>query len=384
MGITSAAPVTILGAFVVGVILVLMGSLRPLLVKRLQTSEAAVEWLISGLNVTLIPVMLLAGLLVDRFGVREVFFLGSILTAAGAFVLAYASSPGRVFGAILLTGAGAACLSNSSSVLMVSAFFPENAAASQNLGNVFFALGALTAPGLASQLMQRLDYRRILNLIAIFCLLPAVVALITQRTEFPSSDNSASAGSVLNEPVLWLSAIVLFIYGPLEDSLNIWAPRYLQTLGFKDRGTTWLLASFWFTFLLSRLASALLFKESSSKSFETWYIVLLAIAAGVLLGNLNGARSRLSASLGIILLGLAFGPIFPTLVGVLFDRFTEQRGTAFGAMFALGAIGKLFLPPFIGAYSRRKPVHQTMNLQIVLALIVALAAFVLALYPHLR
>ena len=93
-----------------------------------------------------------------------------------------------------------------------------------------------------------------------------------------------------------------------------------------------------------------------------------------------GARKSFSAALGLILVGLFFGPIFPTLVGIVFDEFQQTRGTAYGAMFALGSFGNLLLPPLIGAYARKATVQRAMRIPMILALTVALAAFVLTLY----
>jgi len=384
MGIPSAAPATIIGAFTVGLVLVLLESLRPLLVKRIQASAAQVEWLVASLNVTLIPVMLLGGLLIDRIGVREVFFLGSFFLAAGFCVLASSQSPRQALTAVLLLGAGGACLNNSSSVLMLSAFFPDYPVASQNLGHVFFALGALAAPALARQLTQWLDFRRTLYTIAIFSLLPAVLAVFTERHALPSAAGRAESSQVLHDPILWLCAVVFFVYGPLEDSVAIWTPRYLQDAGFWEWRGAWLLACFWLSFLAGRLLAAFFFSHDLVSSAPAWSIVLLATLAAVVIGNLAGARSRASSVLGIALTGLVLGPIFPTLAGFLFGHFTEQRGTSFGAMVAAGSFGRLFIPPFIAAYGRRKTVRQTMHVPIILALAVALGAIVLALYSQLR
>ena len=64
------------------------------------------------------------------------------------------------------------------------------------------------------------------------------------------------------------------------------------------------------------------------------------------LGNLAGTHARWNAALGLLLVGALFGPIFPTLVGILFEHFDNKhvQGTAFGAMFAI-VTGKLVVPP---------------------------------------
>ena len=381
-GLQSVAAVTITGAFTFGMVIVLLGTLRSVLVERLRLSEDRGDWLLASLNLTLIPMMLMSGILIDRLGVKSVFLVGSLMTSVAIFLLAISTTGKQTFGAILLIGTGAACLSTGSSVLMTHAFYPEHLAASQNMGNVFFALGALLAPSLVEWLLVRLDFRRGVSLLAVVCLLPAVVAALTARSAFPEIETPGSLGMVLSDLRLWLAAAVFFFYGPLERSVEIWAERYLTGLGFGKRGFGWLLAGFWLCFLGSRLLAAMLEQGSlSSLIAQGWVIVIASLAAGVILGNLAGARDRLMSACGILALGLVLGPIFPTLVGLLFEYFPTARGTAYGAMFGFGAMGALFLPPILGSIARRTGVHRTMRVSMMTALVMTLIAVLLALFP---
>src|SRR5207237_4155575 len=110
----------------------------------------------------------------------------SIVTAVAVALRATSQNVPRVLISILLLGAGGARVSTSSSVLMLSAFYPENAAASQNLGNVFFALGALISPLVARRLLDQFEYRRALIVLAVACLAPAILGALTARDGFPA------------------------------------------------------------------------------------------------------------------------------------------------------------------------------------------------------
>lgn len=378
-GLQSVTAVTISGAFVFGMILVLLESLRQVLIKRLRISEAQVDWLLAAFHLALIPMMLISGILIDVLGVKGVFIAGAVITAVGIFLLSRSELPPGALGAVLLAGAGGACLSTGSSVLMRNAFFPDNEAASQNLGNVFFGLGALVMPVLAVRLTGRVGYWRGLGLLAVGCLLPALLAALTARDAFRVEERPSNLGLVFTDPVLWLTGLILFLYAPLEGLLGTWATHYLVDRGVPERRAVWLLTSFWLTFLAARLAAALLLagRAALDPSAGAWLIVLLALAAAVALGNMAGARSRLGAAVGLLLVGAFFGPIFPTLVSILFGHFANVRGTAYGAMFALGAIGNLFLPPLFGAYARRKTIQQAMRLPMVLAIVLALVTLFL-------
>ena len=106
--------------------------------------------------------MLLAGMMLDDLGARIVLLIGSLGTAAGLYCAGLSKSLAQTAGSILVVGAGSAFLSVGSVVLMETAFYPEHIAASQNLGNVFFGLGALLTPPLLETLLERVSYRRAL------------------------------------------------------------------------------------------------------------------------------------------------------------------------------------------------------------------------------
>jgi fucose permease len=382
----SITAVTISGAFVVGMLFVLLGSLRPVLAKRLNLSEARVDWLLSAFHLALIPMMLVSGLLSDHVGAKSVILVGSLATVVAVAALAISETGLKALGAVLLAGVGGAALSTGSTVLMRKAFFPEDELASQNLGNVFFGLGAFMTPALVGALLRRLDPRRAIGVLALLCLVPAVLAAFTEQKEFITQDQSAALGTLLQNPILWLAGIAFLFYAPLEGSIGTWATQYLIDRGFRERMAAWLLSGFWLMFLAARLATAVLLEQGvlSQSVKAAWLIIGLALAAAVFLGNMAGARTRLSGALGLLMVGAIYGPIFPTLVGILFLYFPSNRGTAFGAMFAIGAVGNLFAPPLIGGYARRNTVQRAMVIPMILALLLAVATFVLMLFPLFR
>jgi fucose permease len=79
----------------------------------------------------------------------------------------------------------------------------------------------------------------------------------------------------------------------------------------------------------------------------------------------------------VMLTGLVFAPIFPTIVGVTFAKFDPSLyGSIFGIMFSVGLLGATFVPKIIGNLSAGATVQQ--SLLIVLAMAVAL--FVISLF----
>src|ERR1700691_4180650 len=129
---SSVTVVTISAAFVFGMVLALLGSLKLALAKRLNLGEGRVGVLLSAFNFTLMPMMLLTGVLIDRYGVRWVLIGASCMTAIAIVTLSIQPTYGRALFGTLLAGLGSAGLSTSSIVLMGKAFYPGEAQASQN------------------------------------------------------------------------------------------------------------------------------------------------------------------------------------------------------------------------------------------------------------
>ena len=376
-------PVTIASAFIFGMVLALLGSIKLPLAQRLGIDEARVGGLLAALNLALIPMMLLSGLLIDALGVRWVLIGGSIATGLGLFLLARAEAYRMALYSLMLTGAGGSCLSVGAIVLMPTAFFDErHPAAAANLGNAFFGLGALMTPALTEVLTRLVGLRRTLSLLAALCLLPALAGIIAAAGAFPQApDQPSDLAAVIGNPIVWLAGLVFMLYGPLEGVVGAWATTYLTEFGYSARRALWLLSGFWLVFLAARLLTAFLQQhEVLPEGLEPWFILALALLAAVVMGNLAGTHSRSSAAWGLIWVGAIFGPIFPTLVGIVFSNVdNSKRGSAYGLMYAIGASGSLIVPPMIGAYARRTSVRIALRIPIIVALLLAAAVLILAL-----
>jgi fucose permease len=382
-GFQAITAVCISGAFVVGMVFALLPSLRGPLSKRQGLDEAQINGLFTALSLALIPMMFLSGALCDVLSPRIVLIAGGLLTAAALLFLPTRPSYFATLFSVLAIGLGGACISAATIVLMPLAFFGKNTdlAASLNLGNVFFGLGALVTPALIDLMMRGLDLRRTLGIVAAIFFVPVVLASVAPSGQFGAIEpQSAHLENVFGSPLLWLAALVFLLYGPLEWSVSTWAIKYLTDLGYRERRAALVLAGFWLAFLGARLLTALW--QHGGGLNESWNAILicvLAIVAAIALGDLAGAGSRANAGFGLILLGAALGPIFPTLVALLFKQFPSHRGTAYGAMFGLGSVGSLFLPRWMDAYARRKSVQYALRVPNVVCWLLFVASLLLAL-----
>ena len=131
--------------------------------------------------------------------------------------------------------------------------------------------------------------------------------------------------------------------------------------------------------MIGRLATALVIGKMFvlSGSNGPWFILVLAAVSAVVLFAMKGITSKGAATVCVILLGLLFAPMFPTIAGLMFARVAgEVAGTGFSIIFAVGLLGAIFVPAWMGSISSGE--GKTIKDSMIVAAIVAVLLVVLA------
>src|SRR5262249_3347495 len=169
---------------------------------------------------------------------------------------------------------------------------------------------------------------------------------------------------------------------PVEAAVSTWATTLLTNQGYKERKAAWVLSGFWLGFLASRVLTVWLeykLRDTWAVRFEPWLIVILGLMTAVSLGDLAGTPSKSGAAWGLFAVGFFLGPIFPTLVAIVFQHAKSELGTAFGVLYSCGALGSFLVAPVIGLYARQTTVQRALWIPMVVALAATAAALVLGL-----
>jgi hypothetical protein len=374
--------VTLAAAAVVGLVLSLLASLKWALTRRPGLVEGGAPAAFRLLNLVLIPFFVLAGLFVDSIGATAMVIVSSLAVALGLFGLGLHPNQGRSLAAVLLTALGVTGLFAAAVVLMPYVLFASSQnTASLNAGFVFVALGALVALPLVDLVIDRLAWRQGLGVLAVLCLAPAVLASLAGRDLSRLQPATTSTGNLLGEPALWFACLVAFFYAPLEGGISVWATAYLQELGRSERRGIGLLTMFWAGFLVARLSVAFLQQVGNlGEGWDVWLLVMPALLAAAVLGNLVNASTLIHNRLGTLALGLLLGPILPTLLAHLFSVLHSHGvmsdGVAFGLTMAFGSLGALAFAPLFSTTPRGGDSHVALRLPILLALLLTAATFV--------
>jgi MFS family permease len=376
-GLRWATAATMDGALVFGMALALLARLK----EMARHDRTFWDAKLPALNLALPPLVLLGGVVLDIYGARSVLVAGSALLAVGLVGLSVRRTYPQAVVALLLAALGASAVGAASTVLMPRAFFTaRETTASLNLGYVFVALGAGLTTLLADILRQKMESRRVLAVFALLALTPAFLAVLPSGEAWPSRDSAAAAPNVWSESVVWLAALVLLFYAPLEAAISLWTFTLLAEREQDEREARNLLIGFWTAFLASRLCLAVAqHLDFLTEGWDRLWIAATPLLAAVLLGNLAGASHRGRPRAGFLLLGLLLGPLLPTLLALLLRHVApNEQGLAFGLIFAAGSAGSAALTPILTPRTQ-PPLQSALRLPIFLALLVSAAALVMGL-----
>jgi MFS family permease len=344
----------------------LLGSVKVALAQRLQMDEARVGGLVSMFGFAMIPVMLAMGFLTDLMDKQWVVVTGSALMVTSLTVLARSTRYWSALLAVLLLSAGWSALVNVLNVLMQPAFGGTQTYA-MNLGNFFFGLGAFLTPLLIAFLLQRAGFTPALLVLSAVALLSGGLALGVDFKALapPAQDGAAPGVSVLlTDGIMWMTALALLFYAPMEATMAAWATTYLGDKGMSEGRAATVLSGFWLAFMCSRLAVALtVARFPLPAGGDTMLIIGLSVLCVLVWAGAVFSPNRTMAGTMVVLAGLVFGPTFPTIVGVLMGHVNEDispllGGRAIGLFFMIGGVGWSVIPILIGAYARKTSVQR--------------------------
>lgn len=365
--------------FFAGSLLALGRAIQEPLALHLKTTAARIGRLRSTFVLMLVPMMLVSGLLIDKWEPGPVAMAGSLLAALGVAALAPSRSERSVVLAVVLTAAGAAALLLAGVVLAARhdnpAFYHHNPVASANFGFVFLALGALVTPPVVRWLGRTTGFDAGLFVLAFLFLVPAVFGMVAAANETELPPVPARDGFALDHPLLFLGAAALVLAQAVESGVPVWAGSYLREVGASTSRAAFWVALFWVGFLAARLLTALLLGTSGT----AWLVFILALLAAATLGNLSGVYQQTGSGVGLVIVGLSLGPILPSLVGMALRAFPAHPGAACGVLFALGTVGVQVIPNPVNPSATHHSPRRAMWLSMAFTLILTNLALALAL-----
>ena len=329
--------------FVFGLMLLLMGSLLP----SLQLSNARAGSLGSFPLLGILAATVLIGPILDKVGAKASLGVALVLIIAALTAIPSLRDFSALAAAALVYGLGAGVL-NAATNTLISTLSATGRGSALNLLGFSFSLGALLVPLLMSLTAGRFSPAAVLYSLAAVSALVLVLVLV-QRFP-PPAHASTPLGSllrVLNQPVVWLFAGILFFESCSENCMFVWAGKIVQealrlSVSRADIALLGLSAAMG----VGRLAASRTLKSVGSRN--TILAATGLIAAGAVLVLFSGGFTAMVA--GFFVIGLGLAAVYPTVLGMAGDRFPSETGTVFGAIIAVSLVGGT-AGPLIGSWA---------------------------------
>ena len=233
-----------------------------------------------------------------------------------------------------------------------------------NLANFFFGLGAFFTPLVVAFMLRKSGFTPAMAVLAGFMALVAIMAIAVDFSEFyPAIAAEASEATapqpgiatLLGDPILWLTAMAMFFFSPIEVGVSTWITTFLGENKLTEGAAAVVLSAFWLLYTFARLGTAFLLPAGGAAIF----ILICSLLCIAVLAGMVFCRNRQMAVLMVVLAGIIFGPAFPTIISVLLGHFPETlHGRAVGIFFAIGGIGWTLIPMLIGAYAQRTSIQR--------------------------
>ena len=309
-----------------------------------------------------------SGRILARISVGALLVLSCLATAASLAGYALAPSWGVMVAFGLLAGLGAGAIDAGLNTHVAT----HHGARTLNWLHACYGVGAASGPVLmASVLRMGLAWQRGYAWVAAGQGILAACFLATLRLwprpggvrpgeRSPSAGTGgpgaaaprpASQASTLRLPAAWLGIAAFFVYTGLEASAGAWAYSLLT----ESRGVGAMTAGSWVSFYWGGLGAGRLvfgFLVGSAPLHALLRASLLGILLGAGLVTLD--RGALPTFLGLALLGLACGPLFPSLIATTPERLgAAHTANGVGFQIAAAALGQSLLPALVGVLAGR-------------------------------
>jgi fucose permease len=377
------AVVALMSVFSIAICFIILGSISVELMAALKIDSGQLGSLVMYLFLTSCIVQLIIGPLVDKFGYKPIAILGFVVTSGSMFLLAFAPSFGLVRLACIFLGVGAMCLNTVGNTLIPIVLFKgKDPARASNLGNAFFGLGYVLTPLLFTLFLKsmHLSYSTSVSIIGALVVVFLIFALATKFPPASIGYRFSMAVKLLGKPAVLVAGLALVCYMSLEVSMATWIKKLMTDLlgGNEVAGAAvkagLALSLFGVAMMVGRFLASTMKNLTAMGAKVITATSLLSIVAIV---GMIVTKSPALAIAAILLTGLAFAPIFPTIVGVTFAKFEPALyGSIFGIIFAVGLLGGTFVPKWIGDLSAGGSVQAALRIAVLMAAIL----FVISLF----
>jgi len=283
--------------------------------------------------------VLFYGWLLQRTNARYVLQLGAALMGAGALLLAVAATLPVALFAILLLGLGFGALDIGPNTTII-AMNPERASIASNILNAIFGFGAIAGPQLVNFGLSRDNVG--LSFIILGVLTLALIVPLQRVNVFVGGARHTEARAQVNWGRVAPFILLAFLYTGVEGGFGAWLFTQMTLVaGSTEAAATVGTSLIAVGLTVGRFVASLLLRVlSAMQMIAAGSLVIVGGAALLLLLP----KSETAAQVAALIIGLGFGPIWPTTFATATSLYPAARGRVSGVVTALGTSGAAIFP----------------------------------------
>jgi fucose permease len=328
-----------------GLITAGIGPILPELARQNRADLASIGAVFTALFMGSLTAQLVAGPIGDKFGRRPLITGGLLVLGLGTLGMTQTSQLFITLACAALAGFGHGAVDLGGNVLIADTFEGKSVSA-LNLLNVFFGIGAISGPAISSLALAHwqtgLPALWLGAGLVLLSILPFGLVKIKTTDSAKLPTEKGKEPSPYRSYLLWVLAAFLLLYVGIENGVGGWAAAYMQQTAQIPAEQAALVASgFWLALTVGRILATFLGAKQSS-----YTVLSLSLGCSILGAILFPLSTGWTAGAigGVMLMGLGFGPIFPTSMAIIASLFERARARAAGLAIALGSLGGMILP----------------------------------------
>lgn len=291
------------------------------------------------------------GQILRLLSLGKLLMISCLLTAFSLLTYAYTDFWYFAIVASFFLGSGGGAIDSSINTFVASRY----SSSTVNWLHAFYGVGATTGPLLVTFLLARnFEWYHGYISVALIQISLSILFLFTQKYwQITSQEEEHHSGAeylkTLKLPIIWINMFIFFLYTGFEQGFGQWIFTILtRSRGMAPEEAGLWTSTYWGSLTIGRILSGIvLIKVSVHKSLK---VALIGIVGGAVL--IVSDFSGFITFIGIIIIGLANAPVFPSLISITPERVgKEHAATAIGVQISAGMLGGSLLPGFAGLLS---------------------------------
>jgi fucose permease len=318
------------------------------------------------------------GVLADRKGKKFVMVTFLFLTALGSLIPTISVSEyWYLLLGIFFLGAGNAGLQVAGNPIMRDVSAPGRYSRNLTFAQFIKSVGSNTGPYVTTLLVATfgLAWYQIFPMYFIVAVITMIMLMFLKVEERPDEQKAETASIksslslLFTEKYVFLMVLGIFLYVGAEIGLNTWISTHLrENFGLDLENMATLGLGFFLTALsIGRFLGAFLHHFISPK---THFVITSVMAFVGVLGVF--ANSATVVIISLVIAGLAFGNIFPTIFSILIEHMPHRSAELSGLM-VMAIFGGAVVPALMGAIA-----EISIRLSFVLPAVISLYILILA------